>query len=87
MADRIFRALLRLLPRSYDALDREEMWETYRTRIDHARVNGRPLQVTADRVRVGLDGEPLESIDLRTAAFVVAVDRVARVSLDRGIWP
>jgi glutamate dehydrogenase (NAD(P)+) len=50
-------------------------------------INGSLDELTADRVRVGLDGEPLESIDLRTAAFVVAVDRVARVSLDRGIWP
>ncbi len=26
-------------------------------------------------------------IDLRTAAFVVAIERVARVALERGIWP
>jgi glutamate dehydrogenase/leucine dehydrogenase len=35
----------------------------------------------------GRGGDPLKSVDLRTAAFVVAVDRVARVTLDRGIWP
>jgi len=50
-------------------------------------INGSLDELTAERVRVGLDGGPLESIDLRTAAFVVAVGRVARVSLDRGIWP
>lgn len=27
------------------------------------------------------------SIDLRTAAFIVAIDRVASVALERGIWP
>lgn len=31
--------------------------------------------------------DPLEPPSLRTAAFVVAVERVARVALDRGIWP
>jgi glutamate dehydrogenase (NAD(P)+) len=36
----------------------------------------------------GADGHPItEPIDLRTAALVVAIDRVARVALDRGIWP
>lgn len=41
----------------------------------------------AERRSLGRDGEPLEPTDLRTAAFVVAVERVAKVSLDRGIWP
>ena len=27
------------------------------------------------------------AIDLRTAAFVVAIERVANVALERGIWP
>ncbi|HXG09540.1 MAG TPA: Glu/Leu/Phe/Val dehydrogenase [Gemmataceae bacterium] len=30
---------------------------------------------------------PLEPIDLRTAALIVAVERVAHVALERGIWP
>jgi len=35
----------------------------------------------------GGKGLPLEPIDLRTAAFVLAVGRVARVADERGIWP
>jgi glutamate dehydrogenase (NAD(P)+) len=52
-----------------------------------AEVNGSLDELTAERERRGLDGGPLEPIDLRTAAFVVAVERVALVTLDRGIWP
>jgi glutamate dehydrogenase (NAD(P)+) len=40
----------------------------------------------AERKKLGR-GDPLEPVSLRTAAFVVAVERVARVALDRGIWP
>ncbi len=29
----------------------------------------------------------LDRVDLRTAAFILAIDRVARVTLERGIWP
>lgn len=32
-------------------------------------------------------GDRLESVDLRTAAFVLAISRVAQVALERGIWP
>lgn len=39
------------------------------------------------REELGRDGDPLEPASLRTSAFVVAVERVARVALDRGIWP
>jgi glutamate dehydrogenase/leucine dehydrogenase len=31
--------------------------------------------------------ERLSKVDLRTAAFALAIERVARVALDRGIWP
>ena len=41
-------------------------------------------QVRAQR---GLNGQPLAPIDLRTAAYVLAVRRVADVALQRGIWP
>jgi glutamate dehydrogenase (NAD(P)+) len=44
-------------------------------------------ELTARRRELGRDGEPLEPVDLRTAALVVAVERVAQVTLDRGIWP
>ena len=32
-------------------------------------------------------GEPLQSVNLRTAAYVLAIERVAKVTLERGIWP
>jgi len=32
-------------------------------------------------------GEPLDPIDLRTAAMIVAIERVANVAMERGIWP
>ncbi len=31
--------------------------------------------------------ESLEPVDLRTAAHVLAIRRVAQVTLERGIWP
>jgi glutamate dehydrogenase (NAD(P)+) len=52
-----------------------------------AEVNDSLDELAAERERLGRDGGPLEPVDLRTAAFIVAVRRVARVSLDRGIWP
>jgi glutamate dehydrogenase (NAD(P)+) len=36
--------------------------------------------------RTGKDA-PAEPVDLRTAALLVAIERVARVALERGIWP
>lgn len=40
----------------------------------------------ADTIR-DRDGACLPPVDLRTAALVVAIERVATVSLERGIWP
>jgi glutamate dehydrogenase (NAD(P)+) len=44
-----------------------------------------------DLVRAGelrsAGGAALEPVDLRTAALIVAIDRVAHVALERGIWP
>ncbi len=40
-----------------------------------------------ERKKRGLDGEPLKPVDLRTSAYVLAISRVARVTLERGIWP
>ena len=44
-----------------------------------------------ERVRSGKleanDKQPLEAADLRIAATIVAIDRVANVTLERGIWP
>lgn len=50
-------------------------------------INGSLEALEARRRELGRDGDPLQPVDLRTAAFVVAVERVARISLDRGIWP
>jgi glutamate dehydrogenase (NAD(P)+) len=35
------------------------------------------------------NGQPadLEPVDFRTAAYVLAIQRVSRVTLERGIWP
>ncbi len=40
-----------------------------------------------ERKRRGLGDDTLEPVDLRTTAYVVAIERVARVTLERGIWP
>ena len=50
-------------------------------------LNGSLDALDAERKKLGRDGDPLEPVSLRTAASVVAVERVARVALDRGIWP
>ncbi len=39
------------------------------------------------RERYGDDAEQVGPPDLRTAAFALALDRVAHVTLERGIWP
>ncbi len=51
------------------------------------RVNGTLDEIAATREELGRGSDPLESIDLRTAAYVLAVKRVADVTLRRGIWP
>ena len=50
-------------------------------------VNDQLEDLEARRREHGRQGDPLEPLDLRTAALVVAVERVAKVTLDRGIWP
>jgi glutamate dehydrogenase (NAD(P)+) len=60
--------------------------------IDKQRaINGTLDAPAADRPMVGKKGEAsadqLEPVDLRTAAFVLAISRVAQVALERGIWP
>jgi glutamate dehydrogenase (NAD(P)+) len=51
------------------------------------KINGSLDQLKADRNERGLSGEKLDVIDLRTAAYVLAIRRVAEVTLERGIWP
>lgn len=53
----------------------------------HEEINASLEELRARREELGRDGDPLEPADLRMAAFVVAVERVARVTVDRGIWP
>ena len=50
-------------------------------------INGSLVDVATERPRRGRGGDPLAPVDLRTAAFILAVERVARVAIDRGIWP
>jgi glutamate dehydrogenase (NAD(P)+) len=50
-------------------------------------INGSLDTLEKQRKKAGLEGEPLEPVDLRTAAYVLAIERVAKVTLERGIWP
>jgi len=43
--------------------------------------------IQAAREEDGVPGAPVGPIDPRTAAFIVAIERVALVALDRGNWP
>ncbi len=66
--------------RATDAvLDKEEELTRRLAPADWAqRVPGGPL---------GLRARGLPPADLRTAAYVLAIDRVARTAMERGIWP
>jgi len=50
-------------------------------------INESLAELEAARDRRGLDGDPLKPVDLRMAAYVLAISRVADVTLERGIWP
>jgi len=50
-------------------------------------INDSLAALEAARKSRGLDGDPLQPVDLRTAAYVLAISRVAEVTLERGIWP
>ncbi len=52
-----------------------------------ADVNGRLRKIEKARAEVGLPAVKLKLVNLRRAAFILAIDRVARVTLERGIWP
>ncbi len=56
--------------------------------IDKQReINGSLDDLQKRRKKSGRSGEPLEPVDLRTAAYVLAIQRVGKVTLQRGIWP
>jgi glutamate dehydrogenase (NAD(P)+) len=50
-------------------------------------INQTLSELEARRRDRGRDGDSLQSVDLRTAAYVLAISRVAEVTLERGIWP
>jgi glutamate dehydrogenase (NAD(P)+) len=43
------------------------------------------IETRSPRTAGGSD--PLEAVDLRTAAYILAIKRVSDVTLKRGIWP
>jgi len=61
--------------------DLEEVNQKLRLRIDRA------TDAVFDRQAVVNRQGGTEPADLRTAAFLVAIERVAHVALARGIWP
>jgi len=54
---------------------------------EQERINGSLDRLQAQRRERGLDEAPLAAVGVRTAAQVLAIRRVAAVTLDRGIWP
>ena len=42
---------------------------------------------TQARIAQAAAGADAERIDLRTAAYILAIGRVAEVAIERGIWP
>jgi glutamate dehydrogenase (NAD(P)+) len=50
-------------------------------------INSSLDDLQAEREKRGLGGSPLKPVDLRMAAYVLAIKRVANVTLARGIWP
>ncbi len=50
-------------------------------------INGSLADIQATRTKLGRGSDPVEKIDVRTAAYILAVKRVADVTLQRGIWP
>jgi len=55
------------------------------------RLNGSLEEISAKWAKLaqtkGVERPPITPVDLRTAALVLAVGRVAQVTLERGIWP
>jgi glutamate dehydrogenase (NAD(P)+) len=66
--------------------DLEEVNNKLRTKMQRATDAVLDKQVQLNRMAAE-KGSKLEPADLRTAALVVAIERVAGVALERGIWP
>ncbi|NIM52191.1 MAG: glutamate dehydrogenase [Gemmatimonadales bacterium] len=54
---------------------------------EQARINQSLDELKAQREDRGIEGDALKPVDLRMAAYVLAIRRVAEVTLKRGIWP
>ena len=80
--------------------DLSEVNRKFQTKMERAtdavldkqrQINGSIDRINEERQRARKTGmpllEPLPPIDLRTAALVLAISRVAQVALARGIWP
>ena len=52
-----------------------------------ADVNKRLAKIEKARAEAGLSAVKLKPVNLRRAAFILAIGRVASVVLERGIWP
>jgi len=51
------------------------------------KINASLKQIAAAHRERGTEKGPLMPVDLRTAAYVLAIRRVSEVTLARGIWP
>lgn len=73
--------------------DEDEVNSKLRTRMERATDAVISLQAAVnERLRAGqlkkaIRGDALSPVDLRTAALILAIERVAKVALERGIWP
>ncbi len=69
--------------------DEEEVNQKLRTKMERATdaVLAKQAEVNAAVARKKGALAELGPVDLRTAALIVAIDRVAAVALERGIWP
>jgi glutamate dehydrogenase (NAD(P)+) len=80
----------------YDQWDEDEVNLKMHVKMERAtdaviekqrEINSSLAVLEAARKKKGLGGPPLERVDLRMAAYVLAISRVAGVVLERGIWP
>jgi glutamate dehydrogenase (NAD(P)+) len=50
-------------------------------------LNASLVEIAGEHGARGVIMDELEAVDLRIAAYVLAIKRVAQVTLERGIWP
>lgn len=80
----------------YEQWDEEEVNRKLRRRMERATdavidrrdaINDGLEDLAREWQKAGGEGPVLDRVDLRTAAHVVAIERVAEVARERGIWP